>query len=255
MKISFNFRLFFACITFLFSTCTFASTNQFNAAQQEQIQTIVHDYLLNNPQVLLEAVGKLQEQNDKQNQQKIAKVLETNANALLHAPNSPVFGNPKGTVTLVEFFDYQCPYCKKMSGPITKLAETNPNLRIVMKEWPVFGESSDFAARAALAAQLQNKYPAFHAALMATKGHLTQEDILKVAKNTGLDMDKLQIDMLSKPVMNELKSNLMLVHALQLIGTPAFIITKTDGNPKNKIIFIPGAADIESLQKAIKAVG
>lgn len=258
MKILLNFRFFFLLITLGFSTfasaATTMQTSQFSPAQQTQIQNIVHDYLLSNPEVLLEAVGKLQEQTDKKNQQKVAKVIESNANALLNAPNTPIFGNPKGTVTLVEFFDYQCPYCKKMSGPLTKLAQSNSNLRIVMKEWPVFGESSEFAARAAIASQLQNKYPAFHQALMNTKGHLTIPDVLTVAKNTGLDMTKLQADMNSKPVMNELKNNLMLARALQLIGTPAFIITKSDGNPQNKIIFIPGAADIESLQKAIKTV-
>jgi protein-disulfide isomerase len=254
VKILFNFRFYLIAFICFFSSLSFAATTQFTTAQQQEIQTIIHDYLLNNPQILLEAAGKLQQQTDKQNQEKIAKILASNANALLHAPNTPIFGNPKGAVTLVEFFDYQCSYCKKMSPAITKLAQTNPNLRIVMKEWPVFGESSDFAARAALASQLQNKYPAFHQALMATKGRLTNQDVLTVAKNSGLDVDKLQIDMLSKPVMSELKSNLMLAHALQLIGTPAFIITKTDGNPKNKIIFIPGAADIESLQKAIKTV-
>lgn len=249
-------RLFYLLIALSFSTFAQAATNSsFTPEQQKQIQNIVHDYLLKNPQILLETVGKLQEQTDSQNQQRTQKVVSSYSGSLLNSPNTPILGNPNGKVTLIEFFDYQCPYCKKMTPALTKLAQTNPNLRIAMKEWPVFGEESEFAARAAIAANIQNKYLPFHEALMQTKGHISKQQVLSIAKSVGLNMTQLETDMNSKAVTDELKNNTMLSHALQLIGTPAFIVVRTNSSDKDKIVFIPGAAEPEQLQKAIQTVG
>ncbi|MCQ0970865.1 DsbA family protein [Paracoccus sp. TK19116] len=138
-------------------------------------------------------------------------------------PTAPVLGNPEGDITLTEFFDYNCPFCREMVPVVQQLIATDPELRVVYREWPVFGEGSDFAARASLASLDQGKYWAFHVALMQMDGRAEEPTVLRVAEKVGLDLDKLQQDMESQRVIDHVGRSMSLGDHMQLMGTPTFI--------------------------------
>jgi len=236
-----------------------ADSAAFTPDQQKQIQSIVHDYLIKNPQVIIDAVQAMQTQAHNEMMKHAQQTIDSQASVLFNASGSPVVGNPKGNITLVEFFDYQCPYCKRVSPAINQLVVENSNLRVVYKELPIFGDSSVFAAQAALAAQQQNKYLPLHNALMEAKPPFTTQQVLDLAKSAGIDINKLQTDMKSKAVTEEIKSNIALANQLQLVGTPAFIIAnvKINGSQVNKpvkSVFVPGAISPSSLEQVIQQV-
>ncbi|MBV9686966.1 MAG: DsbA family protein, partial [Alphaproteobacteria bacterium] len=164
-------------------------------AQREAIEGIIHDYLLHNPDVLLEALRGAEEKLNHEADLKAAKVLNDRQSEIFDDRATPVTGNPRGDVTIVEFFDYRCPYCKQVLPSLQTLLKEDHNLRFVFKELPVLGPQSVTAAHAALAAQRQGKYEAFHNAMMATKGQITDETVYKVAGSVGLDVDRLKQDM------------------------------------------------------------
>ncbi len=161
---------------------------------------------------------------------------------LLNDPASPVGGNPDGDVTLVEFFDYQCPYCKTIFPSIQALLAEDRNLRYVFKEFPILGRASVFAARAALAARRQGKYLEFHMAVMSAKGKLTEARVMRLAKTAGLDVDRLRRDMADGTVDAMIRRNLELADGLGIFSTPVFIIGDTQ---------IPGAVEIDTLKVLI----
>lgn len=171
--------------------------------------------------------------------------------ALFHQPNDPVLGNPKGKVTVVEFFDYQCGHCVSMSSVMSSIIKANPDVRVVYKELPIRGPMSEFASRAALAARMQGKYAEFSHALFKTSQPYTEASILDAAKESGLDMAKLKKDMHSAAITNQLRSTEQLAQTLQLTGTPAFFIGKTDAKSKNDINFVLGEMSQSEMQNAI----
>lgn len=176
----------------------------------------------------------------------------------LYSPRgNVVLGNPNGKVTVVEFFDYQCPYCRR-SGPILKqLTKDNPNVRVVYKEFLLFGPSSELATRAALAAQKQGKYLPMHDALMTTEPPLTTDTIMKIAKGLNMDPAKLKQDMGSSDVDQQIQENTDLVAALNLQGAPTFIIANTAAmnNPqKNQQIMINGITTLDTLENYVTQV-
>ncbi|MFC3570102.1 DsbA family protein [Paracoccus sp. TOH] len=138
-------------------------------------------------------------------------------------PTAPVLGNPQGDITLTEFFDYNCPFCRKMVEPMHRLISSDKNLRVVFREWPVFGEDSDFAARASLASLQQGRYWQFHTALFRTKGRVTQEATMRAARDIGLDTARLERDMAAEPVERHISMSSMLAEHMGLIGTPTFV--------------------------------
>lgn len=225
-----------------------------NAQQKKAIETIVHDYLVSNPEVLIEASQALQKKQQNTMQAQAQSAIIENAQTLF-AGNSTTVGNPKGDVTVVEFFDYQCIHCKKMAPVMSELVDNNKNLRVVYVEFPIFGKSSEIASRAALAAAMQNKYTPFQKALLKQDKKLTKGSILKIAKSVGLDMKQLEKDMQSDNISKILQDNRKLAEAMRLMGTPAFVIAST---PNGKFkegsdpTFIPGAASKESLKELIK---
>ncbi len=222
--------------------------------QQKQVEKIVHDYLVNNPEVLMEASQALQQKQQQTAQQQAKNAISANAKQLF-SETLAIAGNPKGNVTLVEFFDYQCIHCKKMSPVISDLVKKDSSLRIVYKEFPIFGESSEFASKAALAAAMQGKYLPMHDALLKIDKHLDNKLVLATAKSVGLDMTKLQKDMDSKTVTDALDANRQLAEKMHLMGTPAFVVASTPAgqfNAKTEPTFIPGAASVEALQDLIK---
>jgi protein-disulfide isomerase len=222
--------------------------------QKKQIEKVVHDYLINNPEILLEMSQILQQRQQQTMQLQAKAAILENANQLLNE-NLSVAGNPKGDVTLIEFFDYQCIHCKKMAPIISNLIKQNKNVRVIYKEFPIFGKSSELAARAALAAALQGKYLTMHNALFNQENRLTEQSIMDAAKSVGLNVAKLKADMDSKPVTAALDASRQLAEKLHLMGTPALIIMAT---PAGKLkegstpVFIPGAASEESLQELLK---
>lgn len=134
-----------------------------------------------------------------------------------------VLGNASGDVTLTEFFDYNCPFCRKMVDPMHRLITSDRNLRVVFREWPVFGEDSDFAARASLASLQQGRYWQMHRALFRTKGRVTEAATMRAARDVGLDTARLERDMTAEPVERHISMSHMLAEHMGLIGTPTFV--------------------------------
>ena len=157
---------------------------------------------------------------------------------ILHDPAAPVGGNPDGDVTLVEFFDYNCPYCRRVAPSVAELVETDPDLRVVYKEYPILGPGSQFAARAALASAKQGKYASFHHALMEADGQVTEQTVIEVARTVGLDIERLRADMEDPAIQEAIARNLQLANALGITGTPSFIIGQE---------LVPGAVDLGTL--------
>jgi protein-disulfide isomerase len=150
--------------------------------------------------------------------------LTANADAIFRSPHDHVAGNPKGDVTLVEFFDYNCGWCKKGFPEVVDLIGQDKNLRVVLKEFPIFGGDSDYAAKAALAANKQGKYWELHTALFSHEGKVTKEFVDEAARELGLDLAKLKADMESPEVAQVIADNQALAQSLAINGTPAFII-------------------------------
>ncbi len=172
------------------------------------------------------------------------------ASALLRG-NYPVVGNPKGNVTVVEFFDYQCSHCSAMAPVISAVMQANPTVRFVFKDFPIRGPMSEYAARAALAANLQGKYYQMNHALLTTNEPITKENVIAIAKANGLNTKQLEKDMFSRAVTNQLKSTYQLAQELKLSGTPAFFIGKTNASSLSGVNYVLGEMTQSDLQTAI----
>jgi len=251
--------------TALVSPAIYAATNQtttnVSPAEQQRIEKVVHNYLVKNPEVVIESLQVFQQKQMDQARKSVEKTQEAApqfADRLFKQTTDPVIGNPNGAVTIVEFFDYQCPHCVEMTPIIEGLIKANPNLRIVLKEFPIRGPISEFASKAALAAQMQGKYFEFHKGIMNSKEKLTEDNILKIAQAAGLDVNKLKEDMKSNAVEQIIKTNYKLAQQLGLMGTPAFFIAKSTVTNKaapTAVAFIPGQVDQAQLQAAIETIG
>lgn len=222
-------------------------------AQKKQFEQIIHDYLVNSPEVLMEASQALQAKQQLTMQKEAKSAIAQNADQLLTGKLA-IAGNPKGTVTVVEFFDYQCGHCKQMKPVMSELLKKNANVRVVYKEFPIFGKNSEVASKATLAAAMQGKYLPLHEALLQTDKSLDKDAVLAAAKSAGLDMTKLQKDMDSKEVTDELAANRKLAEAMKLMGTPAFIVLATpNGTLKTgtEPSFVPGGTTYAALQALV----
>ena len=230
------------------------TSNTISPAEKTQIEEIVHQYLISKPEVLVEAMQVLQrKQYDEA--EKTVKKTQQNApqfvNVLFKQNNDPMAGNPNGKVTIVEFFDYQCPHCVDMAPVIDAIIKNNPNVRVVFKEFPIRGPMSELAARAALAANKQGKYYQFSHALLISKQPLSEETILTIAKQQGLNVAQLKKDMNDAVVESQLKNNIKLAQELKLFGTPAFFIGKSDASSTDGISYTPGQLNQKQLQTMI----
>ena len=225
-----------------------ATTSSFSPQQTQQIEQIVHSYLVKNPQILVEVSQALQQQQMAKMQQAAVKGISQNAKDIFDNSASPVVGNPQGNVSIVEFMDYQCPHCKDMEPIMNELIKNDSQLRVIYKELPIFGANSEYAAKAALASVKQGKFIAFHDALLKDKNPLTQDEVLKVAKSVGVDTAQMEKDMKDPVIEQQLKDNLKLAQALNLMGTPAIIVANRDGS---KNVFIPGTTSKNDLQQLI----
>lgn len=195
----------------------------FSAAQREQIGQIVREYLLQNPEVLVEVSAELDRRRKAEEAGKQAKVLISEKKSIFRSPHDFVLGNPNGDITVVEYFDYNCGWCKRALNEVNKLTEQDKNVRVVMKEFPIFGEHSTFAAKAALASIKQNKYWEFHTSLMRAE-RVTTSNTMDIAKRVGIDVDALKKEM-ANPVYDEaIAENSRIAQALGMQGTPGFIV-------------------------------
>lgn len=216
----------------------------FSPDQRREIEAIIKDYLTKNPELMLDVLQAAEDKVKSQSHEKAAAALVERRHEVLDDPASPVAGNPHGDVSLVEFFDYQCPYCKQVEPSLDALLTQDRQLRLVYKEFPVLGPVSTTAARAALAARQQGQYAALHRALMALKGHITDALVLQTASGAGLDVERLKRDMAAPEIDRTLKANLDLADALDIHGTPGFVIGDE---------IIPGAVSLDALKQLIDA--
>ena len=235
-------------LTTAYSAASTKNAEPFSSDQQKAIEKIVHDYLVNNPEVLIEASQSLQSKEMAKAKDQAMQGIAANKSKLFNDSHSPTAGNSNGKVILVEFFDYQCVHCKEMQPFIEKLVSTNPNIKIIYKEFPIFGASSNYAAQAALAAAKQGKYVEFHTALFKVNGPLNEAKIEEVAKSVGLNIEQLKKDMNDPDIKQELSDNYDLAKALSLVGTPSFVMSN---KAMTKFDFIPGAAPADLFQKSI----
>jgi protein-disulfide isomerase len=219
-----------------------AAAQPFSPDQKKAIEEIVRAYLLKNPEIIREAVEALQAKEQQSAEERRVEALARLKDELAFDPGSPVLGNPSGDVTVVEFFDYRCPYCKRTAPVIDQLVKEDGRIRRVMKEFPILGPESLFASRVALAARAQDKYEPMHRLLIAAKGALDQETVMKLAKEAGLDMAQLKRDLNSAAIDEALKKNRDLAGQLEITGTPAFIIGKE---------FVPGAAELDTFKTIV----
>ena len=191
---------------------------------QQEIEKIVRDYLLREPEVLAEAFRRLQQRQSAAAATKAKQAIQDNQQALLSDQASPVEGNAQGKVTIVEFFDYRCVHCRHVAPTIDQIMSSNASVRVVYKNFPVLGEPSVVAARAAVAAQQQGGWPKLHRAMLAFEGDFTVESVLALGASVGLDSAKLKTDMMSPATDKALQANMTLAAALGLDATPSFII-------------------------------
>ena len=191
---------------------------------QRAFDSRVHSYLIAHPQVLMEMDSALRRQADQARDQAVVKHLA----AIDHNPGDPVWGNPKGTVTIAEWFDYQCPFCKAEAPVLARLVKADPHVRVVEKMFPVIGgPGSVIAAKAALASMRQGKFVAFHAALLADhtpEDHLDEARIMAIAKSVGLDVARLKHDMAAPGIMARISANLTLAREIGITATPGLVI-------------------------------
>jgi protein-disulfide isomerase len=203
---------------------------------------VIEQYILDHPEILARAAAKLQEKQEALAKADTKTVLASLKQDLLHDPAAPVLGNPQGDVTVVEFFDYKCPYCKRVADDLNKLIVDDPKVRVVFKEFPILGPDSQIAALGGLAANRQGKYSAFHNAAMEHRGSFSEDVVMDLAKTAGLDIAQFQADMKDPAFLDEIKKNQALAERLSIDGTPAFII----GQEK-----VPGAIGYDDMKKLV----
>ena len=201
----------------------FAGFSQSAPAQsmtEDQVKQLALEAILENPEIIMQAVAILQQRE----KERAASGANTVRLQLESDPNAPNLGNPEGDVTVVEFFDYNCPYCRSAGQTVQALLAADANVRVIYREWPILGDDSVIAARAALAAREQGKYEAFHWALMNGEGRVTEALIFKVARDLGMDVAQLEADMVSPAVEAHIALSNALAQQLGFTGTPAFIV-------------------------------
>ncbi len=196
----------------------------FSADQKADIEKIIRGYLLNNPELLFEVQTALESKMQAQAADRAKKAISENASDLFKRTDAPIAGKADGDITVVEFFDYNCGFCKRGLDDIAKLIKNDKNVRVVFKELPILSKASEEASRVALAAKLQGKYWEVHSALLAHRGQANKETALKLAEKEGLDVKKLEADMDSEVVTKEINLVRKLADKMGVNGTPHFLI-------------------------------
>ena len=200
---------------------------EMSPAQRTEIEGVIKDYLLKNPEVLRDALVEMDKRQKADEEAARVKAVNDQASLIFNSPHQAVMGNPNGKITLVEFFDYNCGYCKKTLGDIAQLVQSEPDLRLVVKDFPVLGPGSVEAAEIATAMRNQakgDKYWQYHAKLLATRGQVGKAQALAAAKDAGADMDRLARDAASPETRASIQEVMQIADKLQLTGTPSFVL-------------------------------
>jgi protein-disulfide isomerase len=205
-----------------------SAPEKFSSDQRHAIESIIKDYLLQHPEVLQEAMDALDKRQKEADADKARVSIKENNATLFNSPHQVVLGNPQGSVTMVEFFDYNCGYCKRALPDMVDLLKTNPNLKFVLKEFPVLGQGSVEAAHVAVAVRMQDtsgkKYIEFHQKLLGGRGPADKAHALAVAKEVGFDMARIEKDMDSDEVKTTIAEDMKLADALGVSGTPTYVV-------------------------------
>jgi len=225
-----------------------APAQTFSEPQRAEIEKIIKDYLLKHPEVLQEAMAELEKKQQLAESEKARSAIKTHSDALFNSPRQVTLGNPQGDVTFVEFFDYNCGYCKRALSDMMELMGKDAKLKVVLKEFPVLGPSSVEAAQVAVAVRMQDrtgkKYLEFHQKLLTGRGQVDKAKALATAKEIGLDMARLDKDLKSEEIGKTLEESMKLAEALGLNGTPSYVI----GND-----VVIGAVGLAALGQKIEA--
>ncbi len=215
-------------------------------AWQQSVEKVVEQYLRTHPEVIEQSLQALEAKREAEEKARQKVALANNQKELLNDPSSPVSGNPNGEITLVEFYDYRCGFCKRTASAVTELQKQDPRVRVVYKDFPILGEASELAAKAALASKAQGKHQIFHEALLASHAEMAKDEILKIAGEVGLDVKRLESDMAKPEWQTVIDRNRALAKALGISGTPGFIVGTE---------LVPGALDVNGLKALIARAG
>lgn len=213
------------------------SGSAFTTQQREELKQIVKDILLANPEIMLEVQTALEARMDKIQADRMAVALKEHADELYRPTGSGIAGNPKGDLPLVEFFDYNCGYCKKAFTDVASFIDKDKKTRFILKEFPILSKGSEEAAKVALAAKAQGKYWEFHRAMIESQGQANEATALRAAEKLGLDMARLKRDMNSAEVKKEIDDTRALAAKMGIQGTPHFIVGDKiiPGAPENLV--------------------
>ena len=225
-----------------------APAQEFSQTQRGEIERIIKDYLLRHPEVLQEAINELEKKQAVADAEKNKVAVKDNAQLIFSSPRHVTVGNPQGDVTMVEFFDYNCGYCKRALTDMVNLMKADPKLKVVLKEFPVLGPGSMEAAQVATAVRMQDrsgkKYLEFHQKLLSGRGQADKARALAVAKEVGLDMARLEKDMAGEEVRASIEESMKLADKLGLNGTPSYVVGPN---------IVVGAVGYETLKEKIEA--
>jgi protein-disulfide isomerase len=209
---------------------------------EARIRELVLETIRQNPEIVMEAVAILEQKRAQAQASAQNDTLTSQRELLEQDPNAPVLGNPDGDVTIVEFFDYNCPYCRQVKPEVQALLENDSDIRLVYREWPILGDGSVFAAKAALASRNQGKYEQFHWAMMAMNGRAEEASVLRIADEVGLDLEQLRRDMNAPEVDEHIATSMRLTQSLGFNGTPSFVIGDT---------LVPGFVEQDTLAELV----
>lgn len=223
-----------------------AAASELDPAARQSMEQVIEQYIRAHPEVIEQSLQALEAKREAEEKVRQKVALAAHQHELLNDPTSPASGNLSGDITLVEFFDYRCGYCKRAAGAVTQLQHEDPRVRVIYKDFPILGEASELAAKAALASKAQGKHQAFHEAMLAFKGDITKESLLSVAGEVGLDTAKLEADMRNPEWQHVIDTNRALARSLGISGTPGFIVGTE---------LVPGALDLNGLKDLIARAG
>jgi protein-disulfide isomerase len=204
-----------------------AAAGEFSASQKAEIEAILKSYLLQNPEILHQAIVELEKREKTAEAEARGKILSDTSGPLYTSANQAIIGNPDGKITLIEFFDYNCGYCKKALGDLAHLMRDNPDLRVILRDFPILSEGSIEAAQVEAAVRLQltgQKFWEFHQKLLNSHGPIGRTQALAVAKDSGVDIEKLTKDSAAPSVKEGIEESDQLGRSLALTGTPSYVI-------------------------------
>jgi protein-disulfide isomerase len=238
-------------MTLLIPVIATAVPDPFTTEQHQAIQKIVVDQIQQNPQVIVESLHNYQKQALKNEQSKTETIAKTMKEQLVFNSMDPSIGPQKANVTIVEFLDYQCGHCKHMADLVNNLMQQDNNVRLVIKELPIFQGNSLLAAKAAMAAAQQGQFKAMHDAIFSHKGALDDKALTSLATKAELNMTLFNQARASKDITSHIEQNFAAAKTLNIQGTPAFIVFSTFGD---KLVVLPGAVPVEVMRTAINQV-